>query len=124
MSAFRRSIGAALFGAFLAMSAIIALQGYYGYRMLSAAGDMVISTFDGPLMAVNYAHAAHFDFVQIERKLLERAAAPPSQREGIDSQIDALTSTFASDLKVAEDRSPEADELREIRAIEALVRQW
>src|SRR5215469_4772807 len=108
MSAFRRSIGAALFGAFLAMSAIIAVQGYYGYRMLSAAGDMVVSTFDGPLMAVNYAHAAHFDFLQIERKLLQRAAAPADDRAAIDTRIDALARTFDGDLGVAEERSPEA----------------
>jgi signal transduction histidine kinase/HAMP domain-containing protein len=124
MSVFRRSIGAALFGAFLAMSAIIALQGYYGFRMLSAAGDMVVRTFDGPLMAVSYARAADFDFVQIERKLLQRAMASPSERAAIDSQIDALTETFVGDLKVAEDRSPEVDELREIGTIKALVRQW
>jgi two-component system cell cycle sensor histidine kinase PleC len=124
MSVFRRSIGAALFGAFLAMSAIIALQGYYGFRTLSAAGDMVVRTFDGPLMAVNYAHAAHFDFVQIERKLLQRMGAPAPQRAAIDSEIDALAATFDGDLEVAAERSPEADERGEIGTIKALVRQW
>ena len=124
MSVLQRSIGAALFGAFLAMSAIIALQGYYGYRMLSVAGDMVINTFDGPLMAVNYAHAAHLDFVLIERKLMQRAAAPARDRAAIDSEIDGLAATFDADLRVAEERSPEADELREIRTIRALVGRW
>src|ERR1700709_2077531 len=101
MSVFRKSIGALLFGAFAAMSVIIAVQGYYGYSVLSAAGKMVVDTFDRPLMAVNSARAANFDCAQIERKLLQRASAAPAKRAAIDSDIDTLASTFADDLGVA-----------------------
>jgi signal transduction histidine kinase/HAMP domain-containing protein len=124
MSVFRKSIGALLFGAFAAMSVIIAVQGYYGYSVLSAAGRMVVDTFDRPLMAVNYARAANFDFAQIERKLLQRASAAPAKRAAIDSDIDTLASTFADDLGVAEERSDEADELKQIETIKTLVKQW
>ncbi|HEY0303254.1 MAG TPA: histidine kinase dimerization/phospho-acceptor domain-containing protein, partial [Rhizomicrobium sp.] len=124
MSVFRKSIGALLFGAFFAMSAIIAAQGYYGYSVLSAAGDMVAETFDRTLMAVNYARAANFDFAQIERKLLQRAQAPQQDRARLDAEIDALAATFDHDLGVAEERSDEADELRQIAAIKALVARW
>jgi two-component system cell cycle sensor histidine kinase PleC len=124
MRVFRKSIGAILLGAFVAMSLIIAVQGLYGYGVLSAAGDMVVDTFDGPLMAVNYARAANFDFSQIERKLLQRAAAPASGRAKIDSEIDDLASNFDDDLGVAEERSAQSDEHREIETIRDLVRQW
>jgi signal transduction histidine kinase len=124
MSVFRKSIGALLFGAFSAMCLIIAVQGYYGYSVLSAAGDIVVETFDRPLMAVNYARAANFDFAQIERKLLLRAAAAPAERPALDADIDTLASTFADDLRVAEDRSNEADELRQIETIKTLVTRW
>jgi signal transduction histidine kinase len=120
----RKSIGATLFAAFFAMSLVIAAQGYYGYRVLSAAGDMVVDTFDHPLMAVNYGRAANFDFAQIERKLLERAHATPKARADIDLDIDDLTSTFSADLGVAEERSSEADERHEIGIIKNLVAQW
>ena len=124
MSKFRKSIGALLFGAFFAMSMIIAVQGYYGYSVLSAAGGMVIDTFDHPLMAVNYARAAEFDFAQIERKLLERTHAAPKDRTVLDAGIDDLAATFESDLAVAEERSPEADELHQIEIVKALVKRW
>ncbi|HEY4942358.1 MAG TPA: ATP-binding protein [Rhizomicrobium sp.] len=124
MSVFRKSIGALLSGAFFAMSVIIVAQGYYGYSVLSAAGNMVVDTYDRPLMAVNYARAANFDFAQIERKLLLRAGASQKDRAALDAAIDDLATTFESDLAVAEERSPEADEHGQIETIKALVKQW
>src|ERR1700743_3699241 len=116
MRVFRKSIGA--------MSLIIAVQGMYGYSVLSAAGSMVVDTFDGPLMAVNYARAANFDFAQIERKQLQRALAPPQGRAALDASIDDLAATFDADLRVAEERSPEADEHKQIETIKSLVTRW
>ncbi len=52
------SIGARIFGAFVVMSAIIGLMGMAGYAVLSAAGDIAVTTFDGPLLAINYAGGA------------------------------------------------------------------
>jgi signal transduction histidine kinase/HAMP domain-containing protein len=124
MSVFRKSIGALLFGAFFAMSLIIAAQGYYGYSVLSSAGDMVVDTFDRPLMAVNYARAANFDFSQIERHILLRKMTVAKDRPKVDAEIDDLASTFFADLGVAEDRSPESDEHHEIEIIRSLVARW
>ena len=124
MQPLRKSIGAILLGAFGAMSLIIAAQGYYGFSVLAAAGDMVIGTYDGPLMAVNYARAANLDFSQIERKELQHAQAKPDARAALDADIDALESTFDDDLKVAEQRSGEPDERREITVIKNLIGQW
>ena len=124
MHPFRKSIGAILLGAFGAMSLIIAAQGYYGFSVMAAVGNMVIGTYDGPLMAVNYARAANLDFSQIERKVLQRAAAKPGDRAALDTDIDNLASTFDDDLKVAEERSGEADELHQIGVIKTLIGQW
>jgi len=121
----RNSISAKLLGAFLAMGTIIALQGIYGYLLLARSGAMVIDTFDRPLMAINYARAANFDFGQIERKLLERsAAARRADRAMIDSEIDNLMSSFTADLAIAAERSAQLDELRQIEAIKSLVDAW
>ncbi|MGZ5960432.1 MAG: ATP-binding protein [Rhizomicrobium sp.] len=120
----KKSIGAKLLAAFLAMGAIIALQGIYGYSVLARAGAMVIDTFDRPMMAINYGRAANFDFAQIERQLLLRDAATQTQRTAIDAEIDDLTSTFAADLGVAEERSTEPDERGEIESIKSLVARW
>ena len=64
MSPANYSIGTKIFGAFVAMSAIIAILGAAGYGVLASAGDMAVTTFDGPLMAINYARAAQTDFTQ------------------------------------------------------------
>jgi hypothetical protein len=102
MPNFKLSISAKLLVAFLALGAIIALQGLYGYRLLEKAGSMVVDTFDGPLMAVNYARAANYDFAQIELKLAQRVTAKPSEQAALDTEIDDLTATFRADLSVAE----------------------
>jgi len=91
---------------------------------IGASGAMVIDTFDGPLMAVNYARAANFDFAQIERDMLLRADAKPADRAAIDAKIDNLESTFDGDLEVAKERSHEADEIKQIAIIKSLVGQW
>lgn len=72
----KASIGAKLLLAFLAMGAVIVLQGIYGYTVLARLGTMVVDTFDRPMMAINYGRAANFDFAQIERQLLLRETAP------------------------------------------------
>ena len=120
----KASIGAKLLIAFLVMGAIIALQGIYGYSVLARAGAMVVETFDRPMMAINYARAANFDFAQIERQLLLRQSTAQTQRAAIDAEIDDLTATFAGDLGVAEERSVEPDEHREIELIKSLVARW
>lgn len=106
------------------MGAIIALQGVYGYVLLARSGDMVIDTFDRPMMAINYARAANFDFAQIERKLLERASVRHDARIMLDNEIDSLTSSFAADLAVAAERSTQVDEVRQIETIKFLVDGW
>src|SRR4029079_15327140 len=94
----KNSISAKLLGACLSMGAIIAVQGIYGYGVLERAGSMVVDTFDRPLMAINYARAANFDFAQIERKLLQCSVAMRTQCATLDADIDALIATFNADL--------------------------
>ena len=47
------TIGARIFGAFIAMSVLIGVMGVAGYGVLYAAGNIAVTTFDGPLMAIN-----------------------------------------------------------------------
>ncbi len=121
---FGKSIGGKIFGAFAAMSIIIAALGLYGYVVLSRTGDITVSTFDGPLMAISYARAAHFDFSEMQRKLLERGQATGPARDAADSDLNDLTSTFSSDLDVAEQRSTDQSERAVIEQIRALFARW
>ncbi|HVZ28337.1 MAG TPA: ATP-binding protein [Rhizomicrobium sp.] len=124
MSAKGYSIGARIFGAFIAMSAIIAILGAAGYFILSAAGNMAVTTFDGPLMAINYARAAQTDFTELQMDELLFEHASPDEQKKITAEIDETVVTFNEDLTIAEQRSLNADEKLLIRQIRVLVAQW
>jgi hypothetical protein len=78
MSLAKYSIGARIFGAFVIMSAIIGLMGMAGYAVLSAAGDIAVKTFDGPLMAIHYARGAQTDFAEMQLAELRFEHARPA----------------------------------------------
>jgi signal transduction histidine kinase/HAMP domain-containing protein len=118
------SIGTRIFGAFVAMGAIIALLGAAGYYVLSAAGDMAVTTFDGPLMAINYARAAQNDFTNLQMDELRYEQADAGEKGAIAVDIAGQTSSFNDDLGVAEQRSFAQDEQRLIHQIKTLVGQW
>src|ERR1700712_5033286 len=120
----KHTIGAKIFGAFVAMSAIIGLMGLAGYYVLNAAGNIAVTTFDGPLMAINYARAAQTDFAEMQLAEFRYERAAPRARAAIAAEIAALASTFAEDLEVAEQRSMADDEHRMISQIRPLFAQW
>ena len=118
------SIGAKIFGAFVAMGAIIAILGAAGYGVLASAGDMAVTTFDGPLMAINYGRAAQTDFTQLQMDELRYENAAAADKSAIAADITDAVSTFNDDLAVAEQRSSATNEQHLIRQIKALVSEW
>src|SRR3954471_16709355 len=102
------SIGTRIFGAFVAMSLIIAILGFAGYEVLASAGNIAVTTFDGPLMAINYARAAQTDFTEMQIAELRFEHAAPGDRRAIAAEIAGIASSFADDLDVAAQRSLEA----------------
>src|ERR1700733_15126742 len=98
------SIGAKIFGAFVAMSMIVAAMGLAGYGVLSAAGNIAVTTFDGPLMAISYARAAHTDFTEMQVLQQRFEQVPPQSRAAITADLTELTATFSEDLDVAAQR--------------------
>jgi signal transduction histidine kinase/HAMP domain-containing protein len=124
MSLAKYSIGTKIFGAFVAMSALIALLGAAGYGVLFFAGKMAVTTFDGPLMAINYARAAQSDFITLQMAELRFERVDAKGRETIAAEIGDLATAFADDLAVAEQRSMTDDEKHLIREIRPLVAHW
>jgi signal transduction histidine kinase len=118
------SIGAKIFAAFVVMSLITGAIGGYGLYVLSAAGEIVVDTYDRPLMAINFARSASLTFSRMERVLLERRMAAAPARPAIDRDLERLTAVFFEDLRVASDRSLSDEERGLAREIEKLVRQW
>src|ERR1700734_979745 len=98
------SIGTKIFGAFFVLSLIVGALGAYSYAVLGKAGDIVVGTYDGPLIAINYGRAASVDFSGLQSAVLHRRLMAAAERPAIDKQIDDLVSTFFSDLDVAQER--------------------
>ncbi len=119
------TIGARIFGAFVTMSVLIGAMGVAGYGLLSATGGIAVNTFDGPLMAINYARAAHFDFAEMKRTELRfEHAGSDAERVAIAEEIGSIYANFETDLGVAAERSQHPDELRMIHELRPLVLQW
>ena len=120
----RHSIGTKIFAAFIAMGLITAGLGGYSLYVLSRTGAIVSRTYDGPLMAINFARSASLLFMQMNKENLRRMMVPPSAREGIDEKIDDLTASFHDDLGIAEQRSLGIQEAKVIGQIKELVGRW
>ncbi|HEX3537091.1 MAG TPA: ATP-binding protein [Stellaceae bacterium] len=118
------SIGATIFGAFVAMALLIGAVGGYGLYVLDAASGFVVGLYDRPLMAINFDRAASLDFVEMDKELLRRESASQSEQAAIDAKVERLVRTFAEDLAVAAERSMYQDERVVIAQIDALVGRW
>jgi signal transduction histidine kinase/HAMP domain-containing protein len=124
MTLARYSIGARIFGAFVVMSAIIGLMGVAGYGVLSASGDAAVTTFDGPLLAINYAGRAQHDFTEMQLAELRFEHAGAEARSAIAEHIADTFAAFNADLSVAAERSTGANEQALIHQIGPLVKTW
>src|ERR1700742_5102642 len=113
----RHSIGARIFGAFVLMGLLIGVLGLAGYGVLSSAGQTAMQTFDGPLQAIDLAHAAHEDFTEMQVAELRFEHAPAARQAAIAAEIADRFQTFESDLATAAQLSQEGDEQKLIREI-------
>ena len=119
-----RSIRTAIFAAFVAMGLITGGLGAYGLYVLFAAGKLVVQTYDGPLMAINYARSASLSFSRMDKELLRRAIAPGEDYAEIDKLIGELREVFLADLSVAEQRALAPNERVVIGEIKRLFAEW
>ena len=106
------------------MSLLIAAMGFGGYWVLSAAGNIAVVTFDGPLMAISYSRAADADFIQMQALEQRFDHADPAARASLAGELDDMASTFSGDLDVAAQRASAADERQLIAEIGPLVKRW
>jgi signal transduction histidine kinase/HAMP domain-containing protein len=120
----KHSIGAKVFGAFLAMGLITATLGGFGLYVLAAAGHLVVDTYDRPLMAINFARSASLTFALMDKDVLQRKFAPDAERAAIEADLEQRSPSFFDDLAVAEQRSLSQDERVVIQDIRGLVQQW
>jgi len=76
-----RSVTAKLFAGFLAMVLLIVGLGGFALSSLDEASEVVVDTFDRPLMAVNFARSASQKFAAIEIEILRLQADEKAARD-------------------------------------------
>jgi signal transduction histidine kinase/HAMP domain-containing protein len=92
--------------------------------VLDAAGKIIASTYDRPLMTVNYGRSASQIFTQMDKELFRRQYASPAERDVIDDEIPQLQKNFRDDLAIARERALSDRERNQIDDILMMVAQW
>jgi len=95
---------------------------FYALRGISSAGDLVVRLYDGPLMGINHARAAHAELNEA-RLVLQQALSTGATREAL-AKFESLVHGIFEDLNVVRDRipSPKINPIRE--QAEGRVRAW
>jgi signal transduction histidine kinase len=81
--------------------------------------------YDGPLMSINFARSAQYDFSRIEVSLTDLAAAVEEEkRDAVIAAIEAHREVFDEDLSIAEERVKNADGQAAINRIRIALAHW
>ena len=120
-----RSIRGKLYLAFLAFVLLMGAFGAYAVSSIRDTSALVTRTYDKPLMAINFARSALYEFSEMDRELLRMAAAvDPADRTRHLERIEALHKTFNEDLGIAAERSLSPRSVSVIRDIRRLAAAW
>jgi methyl-accepting chemotaxis protein len=94
----------------------------YGVRGISSSGDMVVRLYDGPLMGINYARAAHAA-VNEARLLAHRSLSEGATNEVV-AKFEKLITGISDDLKVVRERVEGKDVTAALNRAENQLRGW
>ena len=101
-----RTIRGQILLAFLVMTCISGAIGLHASYRIEHGGALVTDTYDGPLMAINYARAAAADFALMQVAAARLAQAPDdASRSRVEGQLAELKRSLTEDLEIARDRS-------------------
>jgi len=107
------------------LSAMLALAcglAFYGIRGVSSTGDLVVRLYDGPLMGINHARAAHAALNEA-RLILQQSESGSASKEAV-AKFETLVHSIFEDLDVVRDRVPAADVNATREQAERKVRDW
>ncbi len=120
-----RTIRGQILLAFLVMTCIAGAIGLHASYRIEHGGSLVTDTYDGPLMAINYARAAAADFalMQVAATRLAQALDQASHSR-VEGQIAELKQSLTEDLEIARDRSRSSRASQAAMRAQAAVEAW
>jgi methyl-accepting chemotaxis protein len=95
---------------------------FYGIRSISSAGDLVVRLYDGPLMGINHARAAHAALNEA-RLILQQGQSVGASEEAL-AKFEKLVKGIFEDLGVVRDRIKAANVNSIREQAEGKVREW
>jgi methyl-accepting chemotaxis protein len=116
------SIRYKIFGAFSVVIMLACGLAFYGIRGISGTGDLVVRLYDGPLMGINHARAAHAALNEA-RLLMQQSLGGGASAESV-AKFEKVIGSIFEDLNVVRDRiqSPTVGTARE--KAEGKIREW
>jgi methyl-accepting chemotaxis protein len=116
------SIRIKLFGVLSLILGLACGLAFYGIRGISSTGSLVVQLYDGPLMGINHARAAHAELNEARLVLLQGQSVEASSETA--AKFEKLVQGIFEDLGVVRDRiqSPGVRPVRE--KAESKIRDW
>ena len=116
------SIRGKIFAAFAVITAIVGALGLYASSGMREAGQMVVRTFDMPLMAISHARLAKSHFEELRYRMLKRQAGGADAAN--DSEIADLLDELNQDLGIAGRRSISPEGKISAERLVELIASW
>jgi methyl-accepting chemotaxis protein len=116
------SIRYKIFGAFSVVVLLACGLAYFGIRGISGTGDLVVRLYDGPLMGINHARAAHAALNEARLILQQNMAGSPSA--GSVTRFEKRIGNIFEDLNVVRDRVRSQSVSAAREKAESRVREW
>ncbi|HXP29751.1 MAG TPA: ATP-binding protein [Stellaceae bacterium] len=111
--------------AFGVMATITGLLGLYAVNSVGHSGQLVVDTYDKPLMSISYARLALSNFTEMELDWSRwQSAVDSDRRSSVEARVDRLYQALNEDLAVAEKRSTSARAAAAARETVAAVAAW
>src|SRR5258708_36116826 len=116
------SIRIKIFGVLSVILALACGLVFYGIHCISATGSLVVQLYDGPLMGINHARAAHAELNEA-RLILQQGQSVEASSEAAAKFEKLLQGTF-EDLGVVRDRIQAASIRPAREKAESKIRDW
>ena len=116
------SIRYKMFGAFSIVIILACGIALYGIRGISGAGDLVVRLYDGPLMGISHARAAHTGMSEARFVMQRRLGGSDAARAA--AKFEKLVGLVFEELGVVRDRVPGASVAAARETAEGKVRDW
>ncbi len=116
------SIRIKIFGVLSVILALACGLVFYGIHCISATGSLVVQLYDGPLMGINHARAAHAELNEA-RLILQQGQSVEASSEAA-AKFEKLVKGIFEDLGVVRDRIQAANMRPAQEKAEGKVREW